>query len=267
LIIGNLFIISHSQIAKEWKTIASGMELKFLNTGKTGQAGDSRVTVVRIDPGLWEIVFAGVNQPGGESIKTTREWCKSQKLTAAINAGMFSEDYSTHTGFLKFRGHTNSNFINSYKSVLAFDPIVGGDFPHFRIYDLDAPGITIKTILNDYRSAIQNLRIIKKPGINVWAQQERKWSEAAIGEDKSGRMLLIFSRKPYSMHDLADLLLSSGIGIVAAQHLEGGPEAQLYLKTGDAEIELSGSFETGYNENDENNYQLPIPNVIGIRPK
>jgi len=70
------------------------------------------------------------------------------------------------------------------------------------------------------------LRLIKKPGINVWQQQDREWSEAAIGEDKEGRILLIFSRSSFSMYDFNKELLQSGIGIVAAQHLEGGPEAQ-----------------------------------------
>jgi len=41
----------------------------------------------------------------------------------------------------------------------------------------------------DYSSAIQNLRLIKKPGINVWNRQNRKWSEASIGEDDKGRIL------------------------------------------------------------------------------
>lgn len=251
----------------DWKQIDPGMDVLYVTAKNTSVEGDSRITVVRIDPDKWELVFMGISQPGEESILTAREWCRTNKLTAAINAGMFAENYKTHVGYLRFRDHVNSAGINNYQSVLAFDPIKGKEIPPFRIFDLDAPGITIKTILDEYSSAIQNLRLIKKPGINVWKQQDRKWSEAAIGEDNKGRILFIFSRSPFSMHDLNKELLEAGIGIVAAQHLEGGPEAQLYVKSGSFEIDLSGSYETSYNEDNKNINSWPIPNILGVRPK
>jgi hypothetical protein len=150
---------------------------------------------------------------------------------------------------------------------LAFDPQKDKKLPLIQIFDLDKPGTTLTDILTDYNSAVQNLRLIKKPGVNVWNQQDRKWSESAIGEDDKGNILFIFSRSPFSMHDLNEELLKSGIGIVAAQHLEGGPEAQLYMKEGDVEIELYGSYETSFNENDNNINPWPIPNVLGIRSR
>jgi len=61
--------------------------------------------------------------------------------------------------------------------------------------------------------------------------------------------------------------LNTGIGIVAAQHLEGGPEAQIYLKVGSKEIEMSGSYETSFFEYSNNAGIWPIPNIIGIRPR
>jgi hypothetical protein len=47
-------------------------------------------------------------------------------------------------------------------------------------------------------------------------------------------------------------LLKSGVDIVAAQLLGGGPEAHLNMYIGDAELELCGSFETSYNEKNSN---------------
>ena len=60
---------------------------------------------------------------------------------------------------------------------------------------------------------------------------------------------------------------SLGIGLVSAQHLEGGPEAQLYLHVGGFERELFGSFETTFREDDGNALPWPIPNVLGVRPR
>jgi hypothetical protein len=250
-----------------WQQISPGMDIQYITAKNKSNEGDSRITIVRIDPYKWELVFMGIRQTGEESNKTVREWCGSNKLTAAINAGMFATDYRTHIGYLRFRDHVYCGNINNYQSVLAFDPRKGKEIPPFRIFDLDANGVTMQTILRDYSSAVENLRLIKKPRINVWKQQDRRWSEAAIGEDDKGRILFIFSRSPFSMHDLNMVLLEAGIGIVAAQHLEGGPESQLYMKSGSFAVNLSGSYETSYNEDNGNVISLPIPNILGVRPR
>ena len=67
------------------------------------------------------------------------------------------------------------------------------------------------------------------------------------------------------MHDLNQELLAADIGLVAAQHMEGGPEAQLYVHVGTTEIEMFGSYETSFKENDQNSAAWPVPNVIGVR--
>jgi hypothetical protein len=67
------------------------------------------------------------------------------------------------------------------------------------------------------------------------------------------------------MHDLNGILLSLPIDLVAAQHLEGGPEAQLVVRIGDTDLEFSGSYETGFVSDDANSRLWAIPNVIGVR--
>jgi len=184
-----------------WKEIDAGMEIIEFAAKKPSIIGDSKITIIRIDPQQWELVFIGRSTTNEKFGRTAREWCEKYNLTAAINAGMFNTDNWTHTGYLKYRDHINSSYKNNYQSVLALDPINGGNLPQFRIYDLDA-GSSIQNISKDYNLVIQNLRLIKKPGVNVWKQQERIWSEAAIGEDKQGRILFIYSLSPFSMHDL-----------------------------------------------------------------
>jgi hypothetical protein len=253
--------------AAGWQTLAPGMELKEFVAGKASIVGDSRIAVVRIDPELWELEFMGVSLTGESTGHTAREWCQSHDLTAAINAGMFGRDNKTHIGFLRSGGHVNCARVNSYQSVAAFDPRGGPDLPPFRIFDLDAPGVSMKRILKDYAAAVQNMRLLKRPGTNVWSRQDNQWSEAALGEDEAGRILFIFCRSPYSMRDLNHELLASGIGLVAAQHLDGGPPAQMYVAAGGREMELIGSYETELYETDSNEAAWPIPNVIGVRPK
>jgi len=250
-----------------WKTVEPGMELRFFEARKEGAQNNSRIAVLRIDPALWDLEVWGTSRTGESTGHTARDWCQSHNLTAAINAGMFVTDQKTHLGYLRYREHVNNNHQNSYQSVAAFDPRDSAGTSRFRIFDLDAPRVTFQGILKDYASAVQNLRLVKRPGRNQWGQQERKWSEAALGEDRDGRILFIFSRAALSMHDLNQELLASDIGLVAAQHLEGGPEAQLYLHAGETKLEMFGSYETSFEEDDNNAVAWPVPNVLGVRPR
>jgi len=262
----SLLLTSPGMAYGAWQTLASGMDLGTFTASQPGKSGDSRITVLRIDPDLWSLELVGLGLNGESSRQTARKWSKSQHLTAAINAGMYATDYRTHIGYLRFREHLNNDNVNAYQSVAAFDPRRDG-LPRFRIFDLDSPDVSMKTILRDYASVVQNLRLIKRPGQNRWRQQEKRWSEAALGEDESGRILFIFCRSPYSMHDLNNELLGLGIGLVAAQHLEGGPQAQLYIHTGEVKLEFNGSHGTSFSDNDDISVAWPIPNVLGVRPR
>jgi hypothetical protein len=161
--------------------------------------------------------------------------------------------------------HLNNVNVNGYQSVAAFDPRRNG-LPRFRIFDLDSPGISMETILRDYASAVQNLRLIKRPGQNRWFQR-KKWSEAALGEDETGRIMFIFCRSPYTMHDLNNELIRQDSGLVSAQHLEGGQQAQLFIKTGETEFEIFGSQGSSSREYDELSMTWPIRNILGVRPR
>ena len=263
-----LIALSSSQASRpaaaDWKSLAPGLELGWIVATSKSTVGDSRIAVVRIDPALWELELGGRSKTGEAAGYSAREWARIHGLAVAINAGMFGSDYTTHVGYMEYRGHVNSHGINGYQSVAAFDPRNPENDARFRIFDLDAPGITIETIRRDYASVVQNLRLVKRPGVNRWSKQDKKWSEAALGEDTEGRILFVFSRSPFSMHTMNSELLSAGIGLVALQHLEGGPEAQLYLHVGDVELELTGSYESSYEESDENTIAWPIPNVLGV---
>jgi hypothetical protein len=251
--------------APEWQTLAPGMELRYV-TPHGASGSNSAITILRIDPKQWELALLGTSQTGELAGHTAREWCMKGKFTAAINAGMFNTDGKSHIGYMRNGEYVNSSKRNSYQSVAAFNPHDGGTAA-FRIFDLDAPGVSFEGILKDYGAVVQNLRLIKRAGVNAWPSQDKKWSEAALAEDDRGRILFIFLREPFSMHDLNQELLGAGIGIVAAQHLEGGPEAQLYFRAGGVEKEMFGSYGASLQVNGGNTIPWPIPNVLAVRPR
>jgi hypothetical protein len=85
-----------------------------------------------------------------------------------------------------------------------------------------------------------------------------------VATDREGRVIFVFSRHPYSMRAFTDRLLSLPLGISAAMHVEGGPEASLSIHAGGVDIDLNGSYETGFNENDDERQQWPIPNLLAV---
>lgn len=249
----------------KWTVLDEGIETADLFVDSWGWGDDSPIRVIRVYPAMWELSLASAPDHQVDERKTAREWADAEGFALVVNAGMYHAS-NRHDGFLHYRGQILNEMTNQYQSVAVFDPIVE-DVPPFRLVDVDTPGMTIEHLRSQYASLIQNLRLIRHPGENRWSRQERKWSEAALGEDEQGRMLFIFSRTPYSMFDFNEILLKANLGLVSAQHLDGGPPAQLYVNAGGVELEQSGSYETGVNENDQLSKPWPIPRVMGIRKR
>jgi hypothetical protein len=238
--------------APAWKTLQPGVEYALV---------DAHLHIVRIDPAraqLRAVMASAVDRKQ----RTAAAWCREQKLAVAINLGMYRDDKLTNVGHAHAPGHVNNaRWSEKYKSALAFGPKQAG-LPAAAMVDLDTPGA--QAGLTAYGNVVQNLRLIRAPGKGVWAKQERRWSEAAVAADKTGHILFIFSRRPYTMLELNDTLLALPLGITSAMHVEGGPEASLSIHAGGVDLDLNGSYETGFNENDGEQSQWPIPNLLAV---
>jgi hypothetical protein len=243
----------------DWKPIVPGVEYRtFAFEAKT----DTLAHVVRIDPEKAQLEFLLVSKAGGEK-RTAAQWVEQGKLAVAINAGMFKlDDHVSNVGRLVDGAHVNQAAYNYYKSVLVFRPKAKG-LPRAQVIDLDEPGA--KELIAKYEAQVQNLRLIRGPGKNLWKPNARAWSEAAIAQDQQGRLLFVFTRQGYEMARWNELLLALPLGVVKAMHAEGGPEASLSIRGEGVKVDLAGSFETGFNPNDGNTEQWGLPNVIGVR--
>jgi hypothetical protein len=246
-----------------WQQLTEGLDLARFPIG-AGSVQDSTIVVLRIDPDLFQMRAFCLSNTDQESGLSVREWCTEYGLIAATNAGMFLQDHSTHVGYLKSGDHINNPTVitRDYRSAAAYGP-TSDSLPRFRIFDLDEE--PIDSAIANYDLVVQNIRLIKRPGENRWPPRDKKWSEAALGEDGAGNILFIFSRIAWTMHDFNERLLALPIDIVAAQHLEGGPEAQLFVRWEQFELELVGDSEDGFVQN--NTLAWPVPNILGISPR
>ena len=245
----------------EWRDLQPGLEYALLPlaSAETGSRGE--LHVVRIDPQRAHLRALMASELGGQP-RTAQRWCEEFGLSAAINLGMYQEDGLSNVGYARNGSHVNSRrWASTYKSALGFGATREGQAPVVLV-DLDREGA--RESLEDYSVVIQNLRLIESPGANVWSKQERRWSETALAMDHSGRILFLFAQEPFAMWDLNRTLLALPLGIERAMHMEGGRQASLSVNTPELRLDLSGSFDAGFAENEGSQPQRLIPNVLGV---
>jgi len=244
--------------ASPWETLEPGLELGELQAAHPSTSGDSKIRVLRIDPRLFELRLLNASAPGQGKPLTARDWAHRNGLVAAVNASMYDADHRTSMGMMLTGKHVNNPRLNRDKAVLAFDSRSPGIAP---IKLIDRECDDLDAWKGHYGTLVQSIRMISCKGENVWAASDDPWSVAAIGVDHRGRVLFIHCRSPYTPHDLVENLLSLPLDLAGAMYAEGGPEAQLYIRSGHREIELVGSHGTSLFGSDR---AWPVPNVIGI---
>ena len=246
-----------------WRDVDAGLQVADIRAPVPSPRGDSRITVVRIDPRRYAFKLLTAKEYGGARL-TVRQWARTHGLVAAINAGMYQEDGLTSVGYMKNFAHVNNPHVNPNNAVLAFNP-ADPDVPEVQIIDRACQDFA--ALRGRYHTLIQSIRMVSCDGRNVWSPQDRRWSIAAVAVDGGGRVLFIHSRSPYPVHDFVNILLRLPLDIRNAMYLEGGPKAALYLSANGIEIERLGRFDSALLETNANAHGLPVPNVLGVVPK
>ena len=247
-----------------WQQLDKGLELGIFPAPQEAAGGDSLVRVLRIDPEYFQLRLLNASRVENGVPLTPKQWCRQNGLTAAINPSMYQTDYKTSVSLMRTKAHTNNPRLSKDMTILAFDR-QNTDIPQVKLIDRQCEDFQIWR--KKYGTLIQSIRMISCTGKNVWKPQARRWSTSTIGIDKQNRVLFIHVRALYSTHDLIDILQKLPLQISRAMYTEGGPQAQLYLNSGNIELELTGSYETNADKANEGSISWPLPNVLGILKK
>jgi hypothetical protein len=247
-----------------WQQLHKGLELGIFPAPIAAANGDSLVRVLRIDPEYYQLKL--LNASGIENGKplTPKQWCQQNGLVAGINPSMYQTDYKTSVSLMRTKIHTNNPRLSKDMTILAFDRQDAGVPP---VKMIDRQCEDFQSWKQKYGTLVQSIRMISCTGKNVWKPQARRWSTSAIGIDKQNKVLFIHVRALYSTYDLINILKKLPLNISRAMYTEGGPQAQLYINTGNQELELTGSYETGSNDASKGAISWPLPNVLGIIKK
>jgi len=248
--------------AVDWQTLEPGLEYADVESPIASADGDSRIRVLRIDPARFSIELFNASAAADGVRRTARQWAVENDLVAAINASLYQADYRTSTSLMRSRQHVNNPRLSRHNAVLLFDRRDAG-VPPLQLVDRTCRDLG--PIAERYAGAVQGIRMISCHRVNVWTQQPRQWSNAAVGIDEKGRLLFLHMRAPLSTHDFAEALLRLPIGLRETMYVEGGPEAQLFVSAGGQEFETVGSHGSSGLAALANGWALPVPNVIGVK--
>ncbi|MFC1552902.1 phosphodiester glycosidase family protein [Candidatus Latescibacterota bacterium] len=246
-----------------WEQLDQGLWLGEFESSQKSLIGDSKVTVLKINPKLYSLTLISSSEQNIGSM-TVEKWSEKFDLIALLNASMYLQDHETSTGYMKNYKHINNSNINSeFGAFLAFNPINEIE-PEVQI--IDKYHQNWKGLIKKYNTVIQNYRMISIKQENVWSQQKNMYSIACVGIDMQRNVLFIHTKSPYSVHDFNNIILNLPLDINNVMYVEGGPEASLFVKTNDFIGKWMGSYETGFFDNSNTKF-WPIPNVIGIKRK
>ncbi|MDR3013407.1 MAG: phosphodiester glycosidase family protein [Chitinispirillales bacterium] len=260
-IIAIIIFVAVTGIQAQWRSLEPGLEFaRFRSPHHPNADSSMMINILRIDTKRYNLRLLNASHPNQGSRHTARGWAQKEGMTAVINAAMYQMDYLKSVSFMKTSDHVNNSYISRDRTILLFEPLQQ-HIPPVRIVDLDCDDFD--QIRPLYGSAVQSIRMISCMGRNVWQQNDKRWSIAAIGIDKSGNLLFIQSTAPHSVHDFINVLRGLPISIDRAMYMEGGSPSQMYINTARDTLELIGDYSSG-----GRSFSAPeIPNALGIRPK
>ena len=261
LLISSGVNLAGSSEPASWENLEKGLDLGVFPAPKKSAFGDSLIRILRADTDFFGLRLMNASSEEQGKRWSAKKWANKNNLIATINASMYQKNLLSSVSYMKTRKHTNNKWVSKDRTILAFDPNEKTSEP-VQIIDRDCENFNV--LRKKYGTLVQSIRMVSCHGENMWQQQKRMWSTAAIGLDKKNHVLFIHVRSPYTPHDLINMLLQLPIGLKQAMYVEGGADAQLYINTGKEEHEFIGSYSTGSREHDENDYSRPIPNVLGL---
>ena len=224
--------------------------------------GPPCIDVVRADPATFalRVLSQATDDP---TPRSALAWRDAFHLSAVINAGMFHAS-GKPVGMIVADGTVRSDENAKMSGYLAWDPVTAAD-PAFAIAGRDCAGFDLDALRARYHSIVQSYRMLGCDGQALPWKDPKQYSAAAIGLDRTGRIVFLHARAAVTMAELSGTLGTHDLA--GALFLEGGPEASLVARGPEGELARVGSYETGFVENDGNASFWTLPNVIALLPR
>ena len=234
--------------------------------------GDGVITLVRFDMQRYAPVLLTASTRDGVA-HTLPRWAAREHLVGGINLAMYEPD-GRPTSLVVQAAVELSPDDERFGGFFAFDPISASDAP-LVMTGRDCEGGDLTALRARYRNVVANYRMLSCTSAPIAWVDEHRYSSAAFGMDRAGRLVLIHAATPYLMRDLARVLAEPALGLVQVDYVEGGPEATLFVDDGVTQTTLIGLPRDAADRRPEQAPYPPeqlgrawaLPNVLGIVPR
>jgi uncharacterized protein YigE (DUF2233 family) len=244
----------------DWKEIGRGIAFTQVQVLKNF-AVVTDLTVVKIDPASNTFrVFHGAPQ-------TITAWQKTISAPIVFNGSYYNPD-GKPCGLVIADGKPFGPVRNrQMRGMFVAEPKgMSPDLPRATILDLLTTPVDPKKL--PWTQGVQSFPLLLdyKGKIRI-KTSDKKANRTVIATDRNGNILVFnTSNRFFSLHALAEFLKGSQFNIDSALNLDGGTEAQLYIKTDKFTFFSPPSWENSIgNLIDEQKYWLPT--VVGVFPR
>jgi len=249
---------SHSP--PQWRTLSQGLAFTEVQVYLDRELVDT-LAVVKIDPAFNDFrVFHHKPQ-------SLISWQEEIKAPVVFNASYFNPA-GQPVGLIIMDGKPLGPPSNrQMQGMFVAEPQgMSPDLPRATILDLKATRLDFKKF--PWKQGVQSFPLLLDSKGNIRVKESGKKSyRTVITADRSGNILVFNTAENYfTLYKLAQFLKSSSFGIDSALNLDGGAEAQLYVKTKDFDCYSPPSWQSRLgNIMDQQKFLLPT--VIGVFPR
>lgn len=231
-------------------------------TARAVHGGDGILTLVRVDLRRYRLRILTEERHGAR--RPADRWVRDHHLSGAINAGMFLPN-GRSVGFMKQDGAVVSDrHVSRYHSAVGFGAASGSPFV---VGGRGCRGNTLAQLRRRFDNVLQAYGMVDCHGEAVLWPHRRRFSAAGFGVDRQGRAVFVHTRTPYRMATLNRMLAAPELGLAGLIYMEGGPEASLFVDAEGQRVREIGSWEDGFNPNDDNHVFWDLPNIIAFEPR
>jgi uncharacterized protein YigE (DUF2233 family) len=249
---------SHSP--PEWRQLSQGLTFAEVQVFYGQQLVDT-LAVVKIDPALNNFrVFHGKR-------RSLTDWQEETKAPVIFNASYFNAK-GQPVGLILVDGQAIGPLHNSrMRGMFVAEPRgISPDLPRATILDLKGTHIDPQKF--PWRQGVQSFPLLLdyKGHIRV-KESDKKSYRTVIAADRNGNILVFNTAGDYfTLYKLARFLKASDFNIDSALNLDGGSEAQLYIKTKDFEYFSPPTWQSRLG-NILDHQRFLLPTVIGVFPR
>ncbi len=248
----------HTEI--KWQPLGRGLSFTKVEVLRE-EEGVTTLAVVKIDPA------ANTFRVFHHSPQSITAWQQELKAVVVFNGSYYYRD-GTPCGLVITDGKPLGPWRNArMRGMFVAEPKgLSPDLPRATILDLTRDTITPQKL--PWSQGVQSFPLLLDANERIRVHRSDKTARrSVIATDRQGNILVFNTNSGYfTLYDLAQFLKESAFEVETALNLDGGTEAQLYIKTKDFEYFSPHAWETQLGTLlDRKEFQLPT--VVAVFPR